>query len=57
MRFRKNVLKKENITDFYDNVIQFAKTPTHNRGSASGSKHKNINEVFNDNKHQHKNVN
>jgi hypothetical protein len=44
MRFRKNVLKKENITDFYDNVIQFAKTPTHNRGSASGSKHKNINE-------------
>jgi len=44
MRFRKNVLNKQNTEDFYDNVIKFAKTPTHNRGSACGSKNKNINE-------------
>ena len=42
LRFRKNVLEKKNIDEFYDNVIKFAKTPTHNRGSASGSKKKNI---------------
>ena len=44
MRFRKNVLNKEHIKTFYDNVIQFAKMPTNNRGSASGSKKKNIRE-------------
>jgi hypothetical protein len=42
MRFRKNVLNRQNIELFYENVIKFAKTPTHNRGSASGSKKKNI---------------
>ena len=42
LRFRKNKLKKENIDTFYENVIDFAVTPTSNRGSASGSKSKNI---------------
>jgi len=42
LRFRKEKLKKDNITAFYDNVIKFAETPTSNRGSASGSKSKNI---------------
>jgi len=42
LRFRKNVLGNKNIDEFYDNVIKFARTPTHNRGSASGSKKKNI---------------
>jgi hypothetical protein len=42
LRFRKNKLKKENITNFYDNVISFAKKITANRGSASGSQSKNI---------------
>ena len=42
LRYRKNKLKKENINDFYENVIKFAVTPTTNRGSASGSKSKNI---------------
>lgn len=42
LRFRKNKLNKNNIEDFYDNIIDFAMTPTTNRGSASGSKNKNI---------------
>jgi hypothetical protein len=42
LRFRKNKLNKENIKEFYDNVINFATTPTSNRGSASGSKTKNV---------------
>jgi hypothetical protein len=42
LRFRKNKLKKNNITDFYDNVIKFALNTTANRGSAFGSKSKNI---------------
>lgn len=41
-RFRKNKLNKENVEVFYNNVIKFALTPTTNRGSASGSKSKNI---------------
>lgn len=41
-RFRKNKLNKENTKEFYDNVINFALTPTTNRGSASGSKSKNV---------------
>jgi len=44
LRFRKNKLNKTKIQDFYDNVIQFAKGPTTNRGSASGSTHKNVKE-------------
>lgn len=42
LRFRKNVLSKDNINEFYDNVIDFAVTPTTTRGSASSSKKKNI---------------
>ena len=40
LRFRKNKLNKDNIDDFYDNVIDFAKNKTSNRGSATGSKKK-----------------
>jgi hypothetical protein len=43
MRFRKNVLNKKHTEEFYENVIKFAKTPTHNRGSACGSKNKHMN--------------
>ena len=42
IRFRKNKLNKQNIEEFYDNVIDFAMTKTSNRGSATGSKSKNI---------------
>ena len=42
LRFRKNKLNKNNIKEFYDNVIKFASTKTSNRGSASGSKSKNV---------------
>lgn len=42
LRFRKNKLKRENIDEFYSNVIDFALTKTNNRGSATGSKTKNI---------------
>ena len=42
LRFRKNKLNRENVDKFYDNVIDFAVTPTSNRGSASGSKSKNV---------------
>ena len=42
LRFRKDKLKKQPIDDFYNNVIKFAETTTNNRGSASGSKKKNI---------------
>ena len=42
LRFRKNKLNKDNVKEFYDNVINFAVKPTNNRGSASGSKNKNV---------------
>ena len=42
LRFRKNKLNKDNVKEFYDNVINFAVKPTTNRGSASGSKSKNV---------------
>jgi len=42
LRFRKNKLKKQNIDAFYNNIIKFALTTTSNRGSASGSKKKNV---------------
>jgi hypothetical protein len=42
LRFRKGALSKTNATAFYDNVIDFAETPTSNRGSTSGSKSKNV---------------
>lgn len=39
LKFRKNKLPKNSITEFYDNVINFAsKSYSTNRGSASGSK-------------------
>jgi hypothetical protein len=42
MRYRKNKLSKKNIDEFYDNVINFAKQVSTNRGSACGSKKKNV---------------
>ena len=42
LRFRKNKLDKQNVEEFYDNIINFAQNKTNNRGSASGSKKKNI---------------
>jgi aminopeptidase N len=42
LRFRKNKLPQKDIDEFYDNVIHFALTKTTNRGSASGSKKKNV---------------
>jgi hypothetical protein len=42
LRFRKNKLNHQNVKEFYDNAIDFAKNKTSNRGSASGSKSKNV---------------
>lgn len=42
LRFRKNVLPKQHIDDFYDNVIKFAMNTSANRGSATGSKEKSV---------------
>lgn len=42
LRFRKNKLTKNAVDEFYDNVIDFAKKKSTNRGSASGSKDKNV---------------
>jgi hypothetical protein len=42
LRFRKDKLKKPNVDAFYENVIKFAEHTSSNRGSASGSKSKNI---------------
>jgi hypothetical protein len=42
LRFRKGALTKDNAEQFYENVIDFAETPTSNRGSTSGSKSKNV---------------
>lgn len=42
VRFRKNKLTQANCEQFYDNVIDFAQISTNNRGSASGSKSKNV---------------
>ena len=44
LKFRKNVLNNENVKDFYDNVIKFAKNTSTNRGSTSGSVKKNVRE-------------
>jgi len=44
LRFRKNKLTKSKIDSFYENVIKFAHNVSSNRGSASSSKHKNVNE-------------
>jgi len=37
MKFRKNILPKNNIDDFYDNIIAFAKKPTSNRSMTIGN--------------------
>ena len=42
LKFRKDKLPQKNIDDFYDNVIDFASLTTNNRGSATGSKKKNV---------------
>lgn len=42
LKFRKNVLLKNNIDNFYDNIIQHANRETTNRGSTTGSNSKNI---------------
>lgn len=42
LRFRKDILNTKKIDDFYDNIIDFAKRVTTNRGSATGSKNKNV---------------
>jgi len=42
LKFRKNVLPKEDIDIFYENIYSFASLITHNRGSAGGSKTKTI---------------
>ena len=42
LRFRKNALNMHHVTDFYDNVIDFAQNVTGNRGSTTGSKNKSV---------------
>ena len=42
MKFRTNVLNDYKINEFYDNIIDFAKRETSNRGSTSGSNKKNV---------------
>lgn len=44
LRFRKNKLSENKSEEFYNNIIDFATIPSSNRGSASGSKTKNIKE-------------
>lgn len=42
LKFRKNVLSKTHVSEFYNNVIKFARNKTSNRGSTSGSSKKNV---------------
>ena len=42
LRFRKNKLGKQNIKDFYDNVIKYATNVSTNRGNATGSETRNV---------------
>jgi hypothetical protein len=42
LKFRKGKLPQNHIDEFYDNVINFASITTNNRGSATGSKKKNV---------------
>jgi hypothetical protein len=42
LRFRKNALSANHVDGFYNNIIKFARTPTSNRGSATGSNSKNV---------------
>lgn len=41
-KFRKSILPQSHIDVFFDNIIEFAKNTTGNRGSATGSKSKNL---------------
>ena len=43
LKFRKDILPKENINVFYDNVIRFARNITSNRGNATGNNTKQRN--------------
>ena len=42
LKFRKNILDTTKVDEFYKNVINFAQKKTSNRGSATGSKSKNV---------------
>jgi len=42
LKFRKDILPKGDIDIFYDNIFAFASLETSNRGSAGGSKKKNL---------------
>ena len=42
LKFRKNILDTTKVDEFYKNVISFAQKKTSNRGSATGSKSKNV---------------
>ena len=42
LKFRTNVLNNTKMNEFYDNIIDFAKRETSNRGSTSGSNTKNV---------------
>ena len=45
LKFRKNILKKDELDDYYHATYKYTRTNTSkNRGSSSGSKFKNINE-------------
>jgi hypothetical protein len=44
LRFRKKTLSNKNVDDFYDNIIEFAKNVSSNRGNATGSKKKDLRE-------------
>jgi len=44
LRFRKKALSNKYVDDFYDNIIEFAKNVSSNRGNATGSKKKELRE-------------
>lgn len=42
LRFRKNKLMPDNIDEFFENIIAFAKHTSSNRGNTTGSKKRNV---------------
>ncbi len=44
LRYRKNALSEQHIQIFYENIIKFAKNVSSNRGNATGSKNRNLND-------------
>ena len=44
LRFRKKALTNHNIDNFYENIIEFAKNVSSNRGNATGSKKRELRE-------------